>query len=340
MVSTHKATSLLFLDEASIRGLLTMEETISLMEQVFKADALGQVATFPVVRHFVPPHDGSFVIKSGLLQIPTAGETNALTALGLKAGSYWKTNLVHGIPNHNAAMMMLDVETGCPTAILAANTITTFRTAAGAAVAAMHAARPIASLVTIVGAGEQAHVQLEALRLVVEIRAVIVWARNREAARQYAAAWSAKGVPITAFEDLKEAVADADIIVTTTPAVEPLLFRSWIRPGTHINAVGSDASGKQELSADLVAHARIIADKRIQSLTIGEMQQPVATGLVDETHIAAELGEVCAGLVPGRLNDEQVTIFDSSGVSFQDLVVAEYLVRRATEQHAGQMLRF
>jgi alanine dehydrogenase len=340
MVSSLKATPLLFLDEASIRGLLTMSETISLMEQVFKGDALGQIATFPVVRHFVPPNHGSFVIKAGLLQIPAKGETSAHTALGLKAGSYWKTNLVRGIPNHNAAMMMLDVETGCPTAILAANTITAFRTAAGAAVAAMHAARPVASLVAIVGAGEQAHIQLEALRLVMDIRAVIIWARKPEAATQYAAIWSAKGVLVTPFTDLEEAVAHADIIVTTTPAVEPILFKSWIRPGTHINAIGSDASGKQELAGDLVAHSRLIADKRIQSLTIGEMQQPVATGIVDETHIKAELGEVCAGLVPGRINDDQVTIFDSSGVSFQDLVVAEYLVKRATELHAGQMLCF
>nr|WP_158792911.1 hypothetical protein [Granulicella sp. L60] len=223
----------------------------------------------------------------------------------------------------------------CPTAILAANVITTLRTAAGAAVAAKYAARPVESVVTIVGAGEQAHVQLEALRLVLNIGAVHVWARNPDAAVRFSAIWKEKGVNVTPFIELQSAVAAADVIVTTTPSVKPLLFKPWIRLGTHINAIGSDAVGKQELAADLVAHSRVIADKRVQSLSIGEMQQPIAEGLVEANRIAAELGEVCAGFVPARLSDDEVTVFDSSGVSFQDLIVAEHLIRKASESNAG-----
>jgi len=332
MISSSAKSPIACLDEARIQSLVTMDDAVELMEMVFAADAKKLIKTFPVVQDFIPPHQGSFVIKGGYIEIRDSGTKDGVTRiLGLKAGSYWPCNLSAGLPNHNAAMMMFNALTGRPTAILGANTITALRTAAGGAVAARHLAPTGRVKVAMLGAGEQAHVQLEALRLVREIDEVRVWSRTLSNAERFSLEWREKGVEVRSMVDAETAVRGADIIVTTTPSRSPIVQSDWVKSGTHINAIGSDAVGKAELAPDLVLRARLIADKRAQSVTIGEMQSVLAKGLADESHISAELGEICAGLEPGRMDSDTVTIFDSSGVSFQDLIMADYLVRKAQE---------
>jgi ornithine cyclodeaminase/alanine dehydrogenase-like protein (mu-crystallin family) len=329
-------TPITFLDEACIRSLMTMADALELVEAAFAADAEKSVTTFPVVKDFIPPKQGSFVIKAGYMCVRDGGsDGERRTVLGLKAGSYWPANLEGGLPNHNAAMMMFDPLSGRPTAVLGANAITALRTAAGGAIAARHLARSSEVVVAMLGAGEQAYVQLEALQLVRKISEVRVWSRSPASAERYSTYWREEGLAVRRVASAEVAVRGADIIVTTTPARSPIVESRWVGPGAHINAIGSDAPGKVELAPDLVLRGRLIADKRTQSVTIGEMQTVIERGLADETHISAELGEICAGLKPGRTDDVAVTIFDSSGVSFQDLVLADYLVRAAQETGLG-----
>jgi ornithine cyclodeaminase/alanine dehydrogenase-like protein (mu-crystallin family) len=152
------------------------------------------------------------------------------------------------------------------------------------------------------------------------------------------AAWQGRDVEVRAAASLAEALADSDIVVTTTPSTSPLVLDAWIRSGTHINAIGSDGAGKRELDPALIRRAKFVADKASQSRTIGELQQLSADPALDRPLVHAELGQICAGLRAGRETREEITIFDSSGVSFQDLVVADFLARHARENRLGQVI--
>jgi len=329
---------LLVLDDETIRDRLTIEDVIALVRFAFVEDARSHIKTLPVLKESLPDAMGTWVIKAGHLQLPAGNDLALRDVIGLKLGGYCPTNSLQGIPNHNAAMMLTDPVTGRPCAILAANTITTLRTAAGGAVAAQQLSGEGADRVAVLGAGDQAYAQLDAWIAIHPVTQVNVWARSRERSDQYAAFWRSKGIDAQSSISVEAAVQNAGLIITTTAAREPILRLEWVRPGAHINAIGADAVGKQELQAELVAKATLFADKRIQSIRIGEMQKPLELDLVAESHVRAELGEVCAGLEPGRTSADEITIFDSTGVAFQDLIVAGHLQQLAIRQGFGQTI--
>jgi len=328
-----------------IQKELTMAKVIDLVEEAFAADARGRAITFPAIVDYVGKAHAHFGLKSGYLNlegdsIPTRGAQSPLgnrEVLGLKAGGYWLENQKrYGLPNHRATMLLINPDTGEALAVMPANTITRMRTAAAGAVAARYLARQDATTVAVVGTGEQAHAQLEALRLTRQIAKVLVWGRNPAAVASYVAAWQGRDIDVRAAGTLEDALAAADVVVTTTPSTFPLVLDAWIRPGTHVNAIGSDGAGKRELDPALIRRAKFVADKASQSETIGELQQLSADSARDRPLLHAELGQICAGLRVGRENREEITIFDSSGVSFQDLVVADFLARHARENRLGQ----
>lgn len=324
---------MLLLSDEVIQRELTMAKVIELVEEAFSADARGRATTFPAIVDYVGKAHAHFGLKSGYLDLDGNREV-----LGLKAGGYWLRNQeLHGLPNHRATMLLINPDTGEALAAMPANTITRMRTAAAGAVAARHLARQDATTVAVVGTGEQAHAQLEALRLTRNISTVHVWGRSPAAVANYVTAWQGRDIDAQSARSLEDALATADVVVTTTPSTAPLVMNDWIRPGTHINAIGSDGAGKRELDPALIRRAKFVADKASQSRTIGELQ-----GLSEDAQarplLHAELGQICAGLLPGRENDEEITIFDSSGVSFQDLVVADFLARHAREHQLGQQV--
>ena len=317
---------MLFLSDDLIQRELTMEKVIELVEEAFAADARGRAITFPAIVEYVGKANAHFGLKSGYLDLEK-GEV-----LGLKAGGYWLENQQrHGLPNHRATLLLIDPDTGEALAVMPANTITRMRTAAAGAVAARHLAREDASTVAVLGTGEQAHAQLEALRLTRKIAKILVWGRTPAAVASYVRAWQGRDVEVRAAENPADALAQSDIVVTTTPATSPVVLDRWVRAGTHINAIGSDGAGKREIDPALIRRSKFVADKASQSQTIGELQQ-----LGPLLH--AELGQICAGLRAGRESREEITIFDSSGVSFQDLVVADFLARHARENGLAQVI--
>ena len=329
---------MLLLDDQTIRENLTIKDVIRLVEFAFAEDAHGHVKTLPVLKEHLPFDAGTWVIKAGHLELPASKDFTTQDVIGLKLGGYCPANVSRGLPNHNAAVMLTDPVTGRPCAILAANVITTLRTAAGGAVAAKQLAGERSDHVAVLGAGDQAYAQLDAWIAIHPVKQVKVWARSRESREEYAAFWGAKGIDAQACSTAEEAVRNAGLIITATAAREPILRLEWVRPGAHINAIGADSVGKQELHEELVAKVTLFADKRVQSIRIGEMQKPLARGLVTELHVRAELGEVCAGLDPGRTSVDEITIFDSTGVAFQDLIVAGHLQRLAMRQGFGQTI--
>lgn len=338
---------MLLLSDDVIQKELSMLQVIELVERAFAADAHGDAITFPAIVDYVGMAHAHFGIKSGYLRLEaglTVGgaapvQRGQQEVLGLKAGGYWAENQErHGLPKHRATILLINPDTGEALAVMSANTITRLRTAAAGAVAAKYLSRKDASIVTVLGTGEQAHAQIEALRLVRDISVLNVCGRQQSAIQNYVAEWRSRGVHAQGAISPKDALETADIVVTTTPSTEPLVSNEWIRPGTHINAVGSDGAGKRELDPALIRRAKFVPDKISQSISIGELQN-AALGQADPRNLVhAELGQVCAGIKPGRENDTEITIFDSSGVSFQDLVVAHHLVGVARSKKMGHVV--
>ena len=312
------------LADEDVRHLVPLNTTIDLVETAFRADAAGRSQSFPVVRTTIDEHEGIFGIKSGRLFEPDT--------LGLKAGGYWRKNpAVRDLSAHQSTIVLFDPETGQPEALLRANYITEARTGAAGAVAASALSNSNASVVAVLGAGRQARIQIEALALRFSLRHVFVVARRPEAALALEEEFRDAPFHLQAAETPEAACLNADIIVTTTPSFDPVLHDAWVAPGTHVNAMGSDTRGKGELDAQLLERVRFFADHVEQSRTLGEGQRLGDTALISST-----LGEVLAGTSDGRLRRDDITVFDSTGVTFQDLVVARYALDRARATGIGR----
>jgi ornithine cyclodeaminase/alanine dehydrogenase-like protein (mu-crystallin family) len=314
-----------------------MKIVIDLVETAFSAAASGDATVFPAIVDHVGSAGAHFGLKSGYLRIRNAAHADT-EILGLKAGGYWIGNQErNGLPNHRATLLLIDPMCGEPLALMPANTITRLRTAAAGAVAARHLARKNAKSVSVLGTGEQAHAQLEALQITHDIQRVFVWGKRKEAIEEYAAVWRERRLDAIPAVALPECLQQSDIIITTTPATEPIIMSQWVRPGTHVNAIGSDGAGKKEIDPELIRRAKFVADLAAQSCSIGELQN-VAPRSDGASLIYAELGAICNGSKAGRESAEEITIFDSSGVNFQDLVVADYLVRQSIKGYGARIM--
>lgn len=317
-------SNLQVLSDEDVRTLLPLERVIDLVQDAFRADAQGGAQAFPVVREPIPDHSGIFGIKSGRLASPEA--------LGLKAGGYWQQNPARwGTSAHQSVIVLFDPASGQPVSVLNANYITEVRTGAAGAVAARALAREDSRTVAIFGAGRQARAQLRALALVLPIEEVRISAGRSEAIEELAQEFRTAPFRVRAAASGEEACRGADIVVTTTPSFEPVVRAEWIEPGTHINAVGADTRGKHELEPSLLSSAKVIVDNLAQASTLGEVQHADS---VDVVH--ATLGEVLTGERNGRDGPAEVTIFDSTGVTFQDLCVAAFAYREAEKGSFGQ----
>lgn len=315
---------MIIISEQDARALVSVEDAIGAVERSFAAMARGQARNYPVVREVVGYRDAVFGVKTGV-------DTSA-PILGLKAGGYWPHNLARGLGNHQSSTLLFDAETGRASALVSANYLTGVRTGAASAIASKHLSRPDSSVLGIIGAGVQAQYQLRATMAVRPIRTVCAW--NRSAANLAAFARTVRelGLEFIAAADPKQVAEAADILITVTPSQQALVEKSWVRPGTHISAMGADTKGKQELDPLLVAGSAIFVDESAQAITIGECQHAWRDGLITEASFRGSLGEVIAGLRDGRRSNAEVTLFDGTGVALQDLVVADLAVRMARER--------
>jgi ornithine cyclodeaminase/alanine dehydrogenase-like protein (mu-crystallin family) len=311
-------------DEA--RQVVCLADAIEAVEAVFRAMAVGAARNFPVVRERLPEAGGTFGVKSG---VDLSGGV-----VGLKAGGYWAGNEGRGLKNHQSTTLLCEAETGRAFAVVVANYLTAIRTAAASAVASRALARKDAQTLAVFGTGAQALPQIEAQAAVRPFRRLLVCGRNRARAEEVAALATSfvRDVEVVLPE---VAAREADVLVTVTPATDPIVADEWIRPGTHINAVGSDTKGKGELAPRLVARARIVVDEWEQARRIGECQHAFSAGLIDHSVIAGPIGAVLNGAVAGRTAAEDITLFDSTGVALQDIAVAKLAVDRLTSRAPG-----
>lgn len=319
------------LTEADLRKLVPLDiEAIACVEDAFRALATKPVVMPPILRLDIPEHRGEVDVKTAYVP--------GIDSFAVKISPGFFGNPALGLPSTSGMMVVLSARTGQVQALLLDNGyLTDVRTAAAGAVAARHLARADATTAAVLGAGMQARMQLQALTLVRPLRAARIWARDREKATALAAEMTTiLGLPVTAAATVREAVAGADVIVTTTPATEPVLPADTVMPGTHVTAVGSDAEHKNEVEPGLVARAIYVADRLSQTRVLGELHHAIAAGLVPATADFPELGAVVAGLAQGRRAPDQITLADLTGTGIQDTAIAALAVSRAKARGAGQ----
>lgn len=303
------------IEREEVANRLTYDLCIPIVRQAMVAFSKGE--TRQLLRSIIPLARGHmFGVMPGAL-----GED---AAFGAKLISVYPENFSQGRQSHQGLVVLFEPRTGEPVCIVHAGEITAIRTAAASAVATDALARPDAGRLAILGYGEQAATHARALLKVRKIGAVGVWGRSREHADAFCKRMGAElGIPFASASDVEDLVSDADIICTVTGAREPVLKGAWVRPGTHLNLVGSSMAGPVEVDTDLVARSRFVADSREGVLRQGaEFLRAKEAGVIDDSHIVAEIGQVLSGDIVGRLSADDITVYKSLGHVVQDLACA------------------
>jgi alanine dehydrogenase len=319
----------LLLTASEIMQVMAMDLALAAVTEAFRAHGQGRVNLPPKVHLNVV--QGSFKAMYG--EIFLAGGH----ICGVKWNANFPANPGRGRLTIMGKLYLNDPETGLELADLDATHITAYRTGAAGGLAVKHLAREDATRLGLVGAGEQARTQVAAILKVRPIRRITVYSRTRpralalkeELQKHY-------GLEVAVAETVAGAVAHQDIVVTTTPSTSPLVRREWVGPGTHLNAVGADSPGKQELDPAILNAARVVVDDWAQCREIGEINVPLARGEFSPEMVYGTLGEIVAGNKPGRTNPQEITVFDATGLAIQDLALGLEILRRARELGLGE----
>ena len=311
-----------FIDREEVARRLTYDVCIPLMRSAMIAFSRGE--TRQLLRSIIPLSEGRFF---GIMP----GAMGAHGPFGAKLISVFHENFAKGIQSHQGLVILFDPASGAPVCVLHAGEITAIRTAAASAVATDALARKDARRLALLGYGEQAVTHARAIGKVRDLESIVVWGRSPERARAFAERMQAElSIPVTPVRGVQEAVGAADIVCTVTTASEPILKGEWLRPGTHVNLVGSGIAGPVEVDNDLVVRSRFVADSREGVLSQGaEFLRAKAAGLVGDDHIVAEIGQVLAGEIEGRRSAEEITVYKSLGHVVQDLASAWALYSQA-----------
>jgi ornithine cyclodeaminase len=317
---------MLVLTAEDVRRAVPMSEAIDAVAAAFAALSAGE-AEAPLRAHLRVAEQSAdtFVMPA---RLPADG------GLGLKVVSVFPHNGGRGLPTIHALVALLDPASGAPLALLDGRYLTALRTGAASGVATRYMARPDARVLALFGAGAQAHTQALAVCAARSVERLWICNRGRERAERLREALRAAGAPLP--DDIRiaaspaEALAEADVVCCATSAAAPLFADAELRPGTHINGVGSYTPRMAEIPPETIRRARVVVDQRLAAWAeAGDLIQARDAGLIDGRHVAAELGEVVLGRAPGRASDEEITFFKSVGNAVQDVAVAQRALARA-----------
>ncbi len=323
-----KNPTTLILDRKSVETLIDMKSAIRAVEKVFGQHGLGRTLMPPKIYLDLPQFGGDFRAMPAYAQ--------GIGKCSLKWVNTHANNATYGFPSVMAVIILNDPKTGFPLSIMDATALTSIRTGAAGGVAAKYLAFQKSQIVGLVGCGVQAKTQLLALREIFKIKSVKVWGKETSLAQNFVKQMQRPGETMSVCSTVKDCVGDCDIVVTTTPSRKPIVQRSWIKNGTHINAIGADAAGKQELDPLILKNAKVVVDDYRQASHSGEINVPVSKGNLSQKDIYAQLGQIVCGNKKGRSSQQEITVFDSTGLAIQDLAVADLVYRSALKQNVGQ----
>ncbi|VAV93028.1 Ornithine cyclodeaminase [hydrothermal vent metagenome] len=321
---------MIIVPESEIADLMDRATAFDAVEAVFAAMASKDAYNFPVIREAIGHADALYGFKSGF-------DRKSL-ALGLKSGGYWPGNEAKGLTNHQSTVILFDADTGKVRALVGGNLLTALRTAAASAVSIRYLAPKDAKVLGMIGAGHQSTFQMRAALEQRDFEKVIGWNYHPEMLSRLADLAAELGLPFEAVE-LDQLGAQADVIISITSAFAPSLMDAHVTGPTHIACMGTDTKGKQEVDAALLARATVFTDEVAQAISIGECQHAIADGSLKEADII-ELGAVINGTHPGRTSDDEITLFDGTGVGLQDLAVASAVVNLAVEKGVATEMDF
>jgi ornithine cyclodeaminase/alanine dehydrogenase-like protein (mu-crystallin family) len=325
---------LLVVSGADIRRALPMSECIEAVDRAMRAlSDLGADVPLRTIMQ-LPGGRNFFGVMPGYLDDPRG--------LGAKILTVYPDNTKRGLASHVGLVVLFDTETGMPLAVMDAAEITAIRTAAASAVATRALARKDASSLAILGTGEQAATHLEAIARIRSLRTIRVWGRSADKAQRLAEEAGAKlSLSIEIARTAEEAVKGIEIVCTVTGSHEPVLNGAWLSPGTHVNLVGSSRLTSREVDDALVARSRFFVDSRTSARAeAGELKHAIDAGLVTESHVLGEIGEVLNGGAAGRTSDQDITVYKSLGIAVQDLAAAHVIYDRAGKEGIGTRVPF
>jgi alanine dehydrogenase len=325
----------LLLTDEEVEKLLSMDEVMKAVEQAFVEKSLGRVQMPSKVYLFYHKYNGDLRV------MPSYIESYDISSVKI-VNSHPENRVKYNLPTVMAVVVLVDPRSGFPLAIMGGKTLTDIRTGAAGGIAAKYLARRDSRTLGLVGAGAQARTQLAALLEVYGgFNEVRVWGLHESAGKFTVEMRSKYGdrCTIIPVKTVKEAVEDADIVVTTTPSRKPLVMEDMVSPGMHLNCIGADAPGKEELDPAILKKAKIVVDDFAQAAHGGEINVPLSRGLISMEDVWAEIGEIIAGLKNGRENPDEITIFSSTGLAVQDAVAAKIAYDKALEKGIGRLIK-
>jgi len=325
----------LILTDEDVKNLLDMSEVLKAVERAFKEKGLGRVQMPKKSYLFYDKYDGDLRVMPSYLE--------ALDVSAVKVvNSHPQNRSRYGLPTVMAVVVLVDPMSGFPMAIMSGSWLTAMRTGAAGGVAAKYLAREDSETLCFIGAGTQARTQLMALNVVLRsIKHVKVYDIDERASRDFADFSSkvVEGSKVEVCKTPREAVKEADVITTATPSREPIVMDNWVKRGTHINCIGADAPGKQEIDPRILLRAKVVVDDVEQAVHGGEINVPIAKGLFRKEQIYGELGEIVTGLKRGRERADEITVFTSTGLAIQDAVTAKLAYDKALARGLGMRVR-
>lgn len=328
-MTTYRKT--LILTRRQVSRLIDMPLALEAVRSAFILYGKGRVEMPPKIYLQLKKHSGDFRAMPAYLE--------GLESAGLKWVNVHPGNRDFGLPAVMAVIILSDPKTGFPLAIMDGTLITNLRTGAAGGIAAKCLARKDSSTVGLVGCGVQAKAQLLALKEFFRISSVFVWGLRFKQAKIFLQETRYLGLKMQVKDNIRDCVKDADIIVTTTPSRKPLVKSDWIKDGVHINAIGADAKGKEELDPGILKRAKIIVDDKRQACHSGEINVVLSKGLISERDIYATLGEVLTQKKQGRVSDKEITVFDSTGLAIQDIACARLVYQKAIKLKIGNPVK-
>ena len=320
--------SVLILNKRDIESLLSMRTCLELMERALASLARGKVVLplRPVLR--IPDSRNVFALMPAY--------SAELEAIGTKFITVFPDNHGTELDSHQGAVILIDGERGNLLALMDAASITAIRTAAVSGVATKLLAGSDVTTLAILGSGVQARTHVDAMLEVRPFRKVLVWSRNAEHAKALVKSFESRGVEFEVARDAQSAVRSADVVCTVTASPQPVLHGKWLRPGTHINAVGASLPTARELDSEAVRMADVWVDRRESALNeAGDLLIPIKEGVISADHIRGEIGELLSGHDRGRGDGKEITLFKSLGLAIEDLACAHYLHDRAKSDRVG-----
>ena len=317
-MDTVSAEPPVIISRRELASLMDLDAYLAAAKAAFRAHAEGRT-NVPAPMH-IPVEAGGFHAKGALVVLDHP-------YVAVKVNSNFPGNPARGLATIQGAVLLFSGNNGRLLAILDSIEITSKRTAAASALAARHLARRDSSTIAICGCGEQGRAQLAAISRVMPLERVVAW--DIDAARAERFVHDTRDLEARATTRLGDATREADIIVTATSSKSAFLTRDHVSPGTFIAAIGADSPHKSEIAPQLMAHAKVVADLIAQGQVMGDLHHAIEAGAMTTANVHAELGEIVTGHKPGRTDETEITLFDSTGVAIQDVAAAAWAYERA-----------